>query len=205
MSATGRKRANGTATVRDPLDYYRTPAYAIDAILPHLREPRVWLDPGCGDGAIAERVIARWPSARGIGVELDAARAQAASARLRCPVWRDDFLRRGALWEPDGGVDLVIGNPPYKQALEFLRRSLELVAPTRGEVAFLLRVGFLEAERGSERDELLEEHPPDVYLLAKRPRFRGDGGGDATTYAWCRWWAGSGTRFCRLRSPGRAA
>jgi hypothetical protein len=192
---------------RHPDDFYRTPDHAVWSILPHLRQPRRVVDPGCGDGAIAERVIERWPGAEIICVEKDEQRAREASKRLpslRAPVWVDDYLRRGALWEPDW-ADLVIGNPPYSLALDFLRRSLQLVEPVGGEVALLLRVGFLEAERGSERDELLEQHRPDVYLLAKRPRFRGDGHGDSAAYGWMIWGPDRGGLFVRLRSPGRSA
>lgn len=192
MSATNR------GAERAPLDYYRTPAYAVDAILPHLREPRSWLDPGCGDGAIAERVLRRWPSARGIGVELDEHRAQAARL-LPLTVYQGSFLDVGRIW--DEPFDLVIGNPPFKLALEFAQRALELTEPVGGEVALLLRAGFLEAKHGSERDLFLEVRAPDVYVLAKRPRFTGDGGGDSATYIWAVWRPGSGQRFVRLRAP----
>ncbi|AUX33178.1 MULTISPECIES: methyltransferase [Sorangium] len=211
MSATGR---GGAALAlpgledlvgRHPDDFYRTPVDAVWPVLPHLRPPRRVVDPGCGDGVIAECVIKHWPAAEIICVEKDEQRARDASGRLTCPVWSDDYLRRGAVWEPDW-ADLVIGNPPYSLALEFLRRSLELVAPVGGEVALLLRLGFLEAERYSERDELLEQHRPDVYVLAKRPRFRGPGdGGDSATYGWLVFGRGRGGRCKRLRSPGRAA
>lgn len=219
MSSTGRTvlaALPGLESVvgRHPDDFYRTPDHAIWAILPHLRQPRRAVDPGCGDGVIAERVIERWPGAEVICVEKDRERAREASRRLptlRAPVWQDDYLRRGALWEPEW-ADLVIGNPPYAQALEFVQRSIDLVSPVGGEVAMLLQIGFLEAKRGSERDEFLEAHRPDVYLLAKRPRFRGEGdGGDNTTYGWLVWRTGVRRegehleRFVRLRSPGRSA
>lgn len=228
MSATGRGGAAlalpglETTTGRHPEDFYRTPGWAVDAILPYLRAPDAdplavradrapfWLDPGCGDGAIAERVIARWPRSEGIGVELDPDRARAAR-RLPFAVYQGDFLAKSPIWEST--VDLVIGNPPYAQALEFLERALQLVERRyrgevvgRGDVAFLLRVGFLEAEPGSERDEFLELHRPDVFVLGKRPRFRGRGdGGDSATYAWFVWGMNRGQRFVRLRSPGRSA
>lgn len=201
MSATGRATELALPGLNDivgrhPDDFYRTPGWAVDLILPHLvREqgPPTWIDAGCGDGVIAQRVLARWPASRGFGVEIDPGRAQ--FARGVCPVYASDFLAVDPIWfDP---VDLVIGNPPYSLALEFLRRALQLGK----EVAFLLRAGFLEARRGSDRDLFLEEHPSDVYLLARRPRFTGDGGGDSATYCWCVWGPGRGTRFCRLRAP----
>lgn len=213
MSAAGRYNVVALpgleSTVgRHPEDFYRTPADAVDAVLPHLHQPAAdplavrsdgaprWLDPGCGDGAIAERVLKRWPRSIGVAVELDPARACAAR-RLPLTVYEGDFLASSPIWAMR--YDLIIGNPPYEKALEFAKRALELSR----EVAFLLRVGFLEAKRGSERDEFLEKHRPDVYLLARRPRFRGRGdGGDSATYAWLIWGYGRGDRFARLRAPG---
>jgi hypothetical protein len=197
MSATGIRKANGELTKRSDLDWYKTPAYAVDAILPHLREPLAWVDPGCGDGAIAERVIRKWSRSMGTGVELDQERLSVARL-LPIPVYDGDFLRRGAQWE--GPVDLVIGNPPFKMALEFAERGLELVG-SKGEVCLLLRAGFLEAKYGSPRDLFLEKYRPDVYVLAKRPRFTAEGG-DSATYIWAVWGPSRGEKFVRLRAPG---
>ena len=211
MSSTNRSVALALPGLADtmgrhPEDFYRTPWTAVDPVLPYLRTPRTWIDAGCGDGVIAERVLARWPDTLGIGVELDQERAQAAR-RLRCMIFTNDFLAVDPIWEAP--VDLVISNPPYDahtgNALSFLRRAIQLALPNDGEVAFLLRVGFLEAKRGSERDLFLEEHRPDVYLLSKRPRFTGDGGGDKATYFWGVWGPGRGDRFVRLRSPDEPA
>lgn len=202
MSATGVAKANGDQTPRAENDFYRTPAWAVDQILPHLYQPEAgsradgaptWIDAGCGDGAIAQRLLARWPNSTGIGVELDECRAQSARL-LPMQVFCTDFIAPEPLLL--SRVDLVIGNPPFSQALEFLKRALMLGR----EVAFLLRSGFLEAKRGSERDMFLEEHRPDVYLLAKRPRFTGDGG-DSATYIWAVWRHDSGKSFVRLRAP----
>lgn len=205
MSSTGRQKKTAlpgldTIVGRHSEDFYRTPADATDAILPHLREPEVWVDAGCGDAAIASRVLARWPGSNGFGVEISLERAE--KARL-CgfTVVSGDFLISPT---PHDRIDLVIGNPPYGIALEFARRAIEITTPIGGEVALLLRMGFLEAERDSPRDLFLEEHRPDVYQLAKRPRFRGPGdGGDSATYGWLVWGPGRGERYVRLRPPGR--
>ena len=42
--------------------------------------------------------------------------------------------------------DLIIGNPPFSLALEFIQRAFQVVKPG-GKVIFLLRTAFLESDR----------------------------------------------------------
>jgi len=212
MSATGRKRKGASEALpglerevgRHPDDFYRTPEWATRAVLPYLRQPRRWIDCGAGDGAIARVTAAHWPEAHGIMVELDPGRAAAAARDVPTAEVRvGDFCAMGL-----PRVDLVIGNPPFghreaeprrrlqddRNALEFAVRALELVEPG-GEVALLLRVGFVE---GLERGDFLERHRADLVLLPRRPSFRGDGGTDATPYAWWIFGEGHGGRWWRL-------
>ena len=41
--------------------------------------------------------------------------------------------------------DLIIGNPPFSEAMAFVKRSLELVKH-EGKVIFILRTAFLESD-----------------------------------------------------------
>lgn len=61
-----------------PVDYHRTPSFAVRAVLPHLGEPRRVLDLGCGDGAIGTELRKAWPEADIIGIEASAPLAKAA-------------------------------------------------------------------------------------------------------------------------------
>jgi SAM-dependent methyltransferase len=167
---------------RDETDFFETPAWAVHAILPHLPHlpsgGRV-LDPGCGTGAILRALTGKAPLQAGVlgppfeltdlyGVELDPARAEKArrvffAARLEHHVTVADFLL------PSGETfDLVVGNPPYSLALEFVERSLELTRHRRGTVAMLLRLCWLGSQ---ERASFHREHPSDVYVLPRRPSF----------------------------------
>jgi hypothetical protein len=216
MSATGRAGRElvlpGLAgdVGRHPDDYYRTPWWATDALLHYLAPSHAgarptWLDPGCGDGAIALRLAAWWPGSSGIGIELDEARADMARAVPGIEVVHGDFLGAwqralSARWWT-GRVDVVVSNPPYNRALEFARRAQDF-APT---VALLCRVGFLEARRGSERDEFLRQSPHGLLVLPRRPGFRGGAQEtDSATYAWILFgelWAG---RYARaVVAPAR--
>ena len=87
----------------------------------------------------------------------------------------------------------VVGNPPYRHAEEFVRRSLSDV-DRGGVVAFLLRLGFLESTK---RLAFWENSPArEVVVLAERPSFTGDGKTDGCAYGffiWRKGWIGDTT------------
>lgn len=103
-----------------------------------------------------------------------------------------NFLPKGSLWaEIREGVnyletefpkvDVVITNPPYSLAQEFVDKAL-------GEadvVIMLLRVGFLESMK---RWEWWQENPiRSLMVLSQRPSFTEDGKTDGSGYAWFVW------------------
>lgn len=78
-------------------------------------------------------------------------------------------------------VDLVITNPPYSLAQEFVEKSLT-EAPV---VVMLLRLGFLESLK---RKEFWEKNPlTSLIILSKRPSFTEDGKTDGSGYGWFIW------------------
>jgi hypothetical protein len=181
--------ADGTtpALERAELDYYPTPRWVVDAILPHLPRVASVFDPACGIGDLLEA----FRQARREGIEIDADRALLAAATGSC-IAHGDALK---LQWPD--ADLCILNPPYRinkepTAEAFVRRALawRAVDPRR-TVAALLRLSFLEPTdqdktlRLPGRADLHDKYPPEVYVLPERPRFRGDTKGtDNVTSAW---------------------
>jgi hypothetical protein len=66
------------------------------------------------------------------------------------------------------GFDLIMSNPPYGLAMEFILESLRLTEKRGGEVAMLLRLGWLASET---RADFHRKHPSDVYILPKRPSY----------------------------------
>jgi SAM-dependent methyltransferase len=164
MSSTNR------GATRNADDYYRTPAWATAAILPHLRpgfSAPIILDPGCGDGAILRVCRERWPEAilRGFDIE------------DRGCEW--GTVRDALATEHWGRPDLIIANPPFSLAMEFLERALREVRPG-GEVCFLLRLAWMA---GQKRAAFHRAHPSDVHVLPRRPSFTGKGT-DSADYAW---------------------
>jgi len=118
-----------------------------EAILPHLygylpyiAKGRI-LEPAAGDGAIV-RVLERFfPEA-----QIDAGDIST----------EQDFLKH----DYPGPYHLIITNPPYCRAIEFVQRALSLRHPN-GLVAMLLRLNFLGSQ---ERARWLRENPPSVYV-----------------------------------------
>ncbi len=144
-----------------------------EAFLPSLDGMRI-LDPGCGTGAILRAMGAAFPENEIVGLEKDQARFDAASASTDLPVMRGDFFLHAEKY------DLIISNPPYSHALEFVQHALTL-APL---VCMLLRLPWLASQR---RAAWHRENPAHVNVLPKRPSFTADGKTDATEYAWFIW------------------
>ena len=150
-------------------------------------DPRI-LDPGAGDGVWGRECAKLWPDSYLVGVEL----------REGCWDPRYDHWITGDFHDPNvlatsahEEFDLVVGNPPYRHAEFFVRKSLNHLR-IGGRLLFLLRLAFLEGQaRGN---GLYQEFPPKkVAVCKKRPSFTGNGKTDATAYAFILWekgWCG---------------
>jgi hypothetical protein len=174
MSSTRKKKEDRG------LDFFATPAWVVKAILPYCHRfpltsfgdaalsPTLALDPCAGRGAIlAALQDATHVAIETFGFELSP------ELTLDASLAADNVTQRDALspepWlSPDGqSPSLIIQNPPFLHALEFVERALKEVSPY-GEVAVLLRLAFLASE---ERREFHKRHPSDVFVLPKRPSF----------------------------------
>lgn len=81
-------------------------------------------------------------------------------------------------WEEK--VDLIITNPPFSLAQEFIDHSLAHASC----VIMLLRLNYLGSIK--RHDWWIKIPPTALYVLSKRPSFTGTGT-DATDYAWFVW------------------
>ena len=174
MSSTHR------GAVRQPDDYYATPAWCVESVLPRLRPDRsmVVLDPAAGEGAILSAVLAYEGSFITKAIELNPERAKICQEVAH--VRTGDALTM--IWPP---ADLILANPPFSLALEFVRLACHhLRLWGGGKAAFLLRLAFLESK---ERNTFLRGRMPDeIYVLPRRPSFVG-GKTDSCAYAWFVW------------------
>lgn len=173
MSATNR------GLERIEHDFYETPEWLTAAFLPHLwpnyYPPSTVLEPAAGLGAISRVVQAHWPAA--VIDQMDLV-DRGAPGVLQADFLAEDF--------GDTRYELVITNPPYSLAQEFVTKALTL-APL---VAMLLRINFLggQGRAGWMRSHTHHLH---TYITPRRPPFsvnkHGKLGTDATEYAWFVW------------------
>ncbi len=104
----------------------------------------------------------------------------------------------GKMWikrAPDAFPDFC----ECKVAADF-RASLPAGKPEIRTVAALLRLGFLAS--ATRKNLFATVGIPDVYVLAHRPSFTGNGKTDGADYAWCVWGPGLGGRVQRLEYRG---
>lgn len=114
---------------RKERDFYETPEWATEALMPHLRPlGGVW-EPACGSGKMSRVLLRAGHSVS----QSDIANGH-------------DFLVQ--LQPPDGGrmPSAIITNPPYELAQQFIEHALRLMEPCRGLVAMLLRCDFDHAK-----------------------------------------------------------
>jgi hypothetical protein len=165
-------------------DYYSTPGWCTELVLPILeaslgRPPASVFDPSAGDGAILD--VAKSHGLATSGMELHPGRAAQARANGH-DVVRCDALSSG--W-PGSEHAAIVGNPPYRQALDFAERAAQWARTGNRRAALLLRLGFAESRT---RYAFHRSYPSSMYVLAERPRFRTDTkGSDASGYAWFVW------------------
>lgn len=182
-----------TLPQRRELDFYPTPndkVYdGLNVVVNELfrsevginEEMRI-LDPGAGDGVWGNCCRQLWPGSWIVGVEL----------REVVPAdgydqWVIGEFEADVVAQPFGlgEFDLVLGNPPYRDAEHFVRTSLAYLRPG-GHLLFLLRLAFLESKgRGL---GLFRELPPKrVEVCMSRPSFTGNGKTNATSFAFFLW------------------
>lgn len=169
---------------RRDFDFYPTPIdVCSDALtfLPDSVNPLNILDPGAGAGVWGTAARRMYPNALITGIDI---RPETLRPRAYNFWMHGDFL----LMNTSPCFDLVIGNPPYKYAEQFVRRSLDMLEDG-GYLILLLRLNFLEGQDRSRR--LHRKYPPKkVVVRAGRVSFTGDGKSNATAYGYFVWQKG---------------
>jgi hypothetical protein len=153
----------------------------IDAMLSVHNTPRMVLDAGAGTGHWGLVLKSKLQSSQIFGID----------SHFSCPSdsWYDNW------WDADyfGASSLgayiynwVIGNPPFKQVLPWVQRSLELI-DQHGVVGLLVPLGFLAAAKYNlvVRGEFAVNK---IFFIQPRPSFTGNGvTAVRTDYAFCVW------------------
>ena len=171
MSSTNR------AAPRRPADYYPTPTWCTALLLEELHLPGGrWLEPCAGDGAILRAVSSVRDDVVWHTGDIRASGGVVADHPAVARHTTGDFL---SMTPPEVPYDVLLTNPPYSLAMEFVRHGLLMA----DHVVMLLRLNFL-ASGG--RAAFMREHTPSVYVLPNRPSFTGKGT-DSIEYAWFHW------------------
>ena len=147
MSATNR----GKERIKN--DFYSTPREVIEnLLLNHLNLNNYGcevLEPSAGDGVFID-VINEFYNKNIDCVEIREEEKEKLESKCQ-DVIIGDFLNL----DTNKKYDVIIGNPPYTYALEFVNKSLELLKDD-GVLIFLLRTAFLESKK---RYHFWQENP----------------------------------------------
>lgn len=172
--------SNHTDKEREKDDYYATDPIAIDKLLTVERlNENVW-ECACGAGHLSERLKEHGYNVKSTDL-IDRGYGETGV----------DFLAQTEMFAGD-----ILTTPPYKYAMEFVLKALELI-PDGYKVFMFLKLTFLEGK--TRYNELFKKFPPtSIYvfservLCAKNARFdeMKAGGGSAVAYAWFVWQKG---------------
>lgn len=167
--------------MRAPLDYYKTPRWVVDELFEKVvdvNKINSILDPAAGSGALIEGI----EGARIVATDIDD-RHSSSLLKITPDVYIGDFLESST--RVLGTFDIVLANPPYYLAEEFVKHSMghnsDSVQAFADDGYFLLRLNFLASKK---RREWLRAYKPNVYVLSKRPSYTEDGRTDGTEYGW---------------------
>jgi hypothetical protein len=175
MSATNR------GSKRIESDNYATPMKTINRFLNYwytLNDKSI-LEPSAGCGNICKAIKDRYPNSHIVANEI---RKEENENLLQCAdrIYNLDFLK---FKDSSLDFDLIIGNPPFSLAQEFLEKCFE-IASDKTDIVMLLRLAFLESRK---RYNFWQKHPVSkLYVLSERPSFI-NGKTDATAYAFYIW------------------
>lgn len=168
--------SNHTDETREINDYYATQPFAVNLLLQEETfNQKIW-EPACGGGHISNVLLEK---------NYDVLSSDKFDRGYDCK--KLDFLTESQpnSWEGD-----IITNPPYKLALEFTQKALDVVKEGN-KVAMFLKLTFLE---GKKRKEFFQENPPKVVYVSSS-RLSCAKGGDfekykdlnAIAYCWYVW------------------
>ena len=158
------------------MDDYPTPPWVVRRALEKmtfLPTGGTYLDPCAGNGDLLLTLKDNFPAIKTSAMEIQKKYEAVLSSRVN-ESRIGDFLATPFVPK---NVDIVFTNPPFKYALEFIKKSLEI----SDTVVMLLRLNFLGSQR---RHSFLSTYVPDVYILPNRPSFRANSMTDVCEYAW---------------------
>lgn len=189
---------------RKPFDFYKTDIRVCRQALENLPAIKFnnIMDAGAGTGVWGIAARERFPLAQITGIELRETPAPmnedgrssynhwySAKSYLHAYGKNDNIKAKEAADLPPlfgaNSFDLVIGNPPYNIAEDFVIYSMENVLGDTGYICMLLQATFLWGERRLKR--VHTKYPPKDVIIRKRVSFTEDGKTNADDYAYYIW------------------
>jgi len=158
-----------------------------------------FLEPGCGDRAPFAKVASEL-SDRPLLIDIMDLRPVVSNEIYYNMVGSEiDYLNEQQDWRSDKyKYDVIATNPPFKVALQFWKRSMQLLNHG-GVLGLVVKLSFLASKK---RAETWRSNPPaEVHVFYPRPSFSGDGGTDiAQEYCAAFWYRPEMARII-CRSP----
>lgn len=167
-------------------DSYQTPQELANKICKALlwefeKSPQTVLEPSCGTGAFLKASSYTWYGASITGIDINEEYVKSCVKNTPANyVFANDFLNMAE--DRDFKFDLIIGNPPYSLAEEFVQKGLTLLEKD-GHLAFLLRLSFLASKERSQRLYRNSTNFYGIMPIAGRPSFTEDNKTDGSEYA----------------------
>lgn len=142
--------------------------------------PNLIFDPGAGAGAWGTVARSIWPKSTIVGYEL---------RKVQKPIAYNYWYTGDFLLESEHNIfDLVIGNPPYSYAEQFVKAGYQLL-DDGGYMVYLLRMGFLEGQTRLRR--LYRKYAPKkVVVCSNRPSFIESGQTTSEAFGYFVWQKG---------------
>lgn len=192
MSSTNRSNARQEHIA----DYYRTPIVDIEKFMSELDKvitidmDKCTLDPCAGGDennpmsyptALYDYYKVPFENIRTIDIREDSLAEK-----------KTDYLNTKLDYKPY----VIITNPPFNKALEFIQKALEDVEDN-GYVIMLLRLNFLETKA---RKQFFDNYMPEyIFVHHKRMSFIEGGGTDSVAYAHYVWRKGYYPEFAQIK------
>lgn len=184
---------------RHAIDYYYTPTDAIETFFKHWQPPTnpknlVWFDP-CAGGDIM-RPFMLYPNAIKKIFSVDDSKIITNDIREdSLAKYHNDFIKDFSAFG-FSRPDIVISNPPFFLAIEFIQKSLEIVSDG-GFVVMLLRLNFFGSKS---RKKFFDTTPPNfVFVHHSRLSFTEDKKTDSIEYMHAVWQKGNIPNFTNLK------
>ena len=160
-------------------DFFQTPEWATEVILPYVKSGSRVLEPTYGLGAIAK--VLEKHECEVIGTDK--------YPKEGTDVKELDFLNIQKEDEILQGIDMIVFNPPFSDKTRFLKKAMELGKP----FLMICPMTLLESEK---RSNLIKENGLSIILIPKRVNYlRGADNEMGKTWFASSWFLGNSPDF----------